>query len=83
MPAPSSTGWSIPGFVTGTGAARLPDLVRYLRGLEHRLDRLPDRPARDAALLATVHAVCDAYRDVLERCPRPGGTSRRCGRSAG
>ncbi len=36
-----------PGFATATGARRLPDLLRYLRAVEHRLDKLPGNPARD------------------------------------
>ncbi|HEY2332448.1 MAG TPA: ATP-dependent RNA helicase HrpA [Acidimicrobiales bacterium] len=36
-----------PGFVTTAGAARLPDLVRYLEAIDHRLDRLPENPRRD------------------------------------
>jgi ATP-dependent helicase HrpA len=31
-----------PGFVTATGTARLPDLVRYLRAADRRLEKLPD-----------------------------------------
>src|SRR4051812_14195486 len=31
-----------PGFVSATGAARLPDVLRYLRAAERRLERLPD-----------------------------------------
>ena len=36
-----------PGFVTATGWRRLPDLVRYLRAIERRLDRLPNDPNGD------------------------------------
>ena len=32
-----------PGFVAATGVRRLPDLLRYLEGIELRLDKLPDR----------------------------------------
>jgi ATP-dependent helicase HrpA len=31
-----------PGFVAATGAVRLPDVLRYLRAAERRLERLPD-----------------------------------------
>ena len=54
-----------PGFVAASGWSRLPDLGRYLRALSHRLDRLPDRPGRDQELMATVHRVQQAYREVL------------------
>ena len=36
-----------PGFAAAAGAARLPDLERWLRAAAHRLDRLPDALARD------------------------------------
>ncbi|MEO3784520.1 ATP-dependent RNA helicase HrpA [Actinocorallia sp. B10E7] len=58
-----------PGFVTGTGFARLPDVLRYLRAIEHRLDRLPENPNRDRQLMAQVAAV----RQEWERAGRPAG----------
>lgn len=36
-----------PGFLAATGAQRLPDLVRYLKGAAVRLQRLPDSAASD------------------------------------
>ena len=36
-----------PGFVTETGARRMPDLLRYLQALGRRLDALPGDAARD------------------------------------
>jgi ATP-dependent helicase HrpA len=38
-----------PGFLAATGARRLPDVVRYLRAADRRLDKLPADPRRDAA----------------------------------
>ena len=37
----------VPGFATRSGAARLPDVERYLHAAARRLERLPDNPARD------------------------------------
>ena len=37
-----------PGFVADTGVRRLRDLDRYLRAMQHRLDRAPANLARDA-----------------------------------
>jgi ATP-dependent helicase HrpA len=45
-----------PGFVTATGAARLPDLVRYLTAMQRRLDALT-APGRDRDRLARVETV--------------------------
>ncbi|MEV5828254.1 ATP-dependent RNA helicase HrpA [Spirillospora sp. NPDC052242] len=56
-----------PGFVTATGAARLPDLVRYLRALQARLDKLPENPNRDRLLAGQVEALKEEYRRTLQR----------------
>ena len=42
------------GFVPSTGAARLPDVDRYVRALQRRLESLPDRLGRDRALMGDV-----------------------------
>jgi ATP-dependent helicase HrpA len=42
------------GFVSRTGWDHLRDLERYVRALGVRLDRLPERPANDAAAMATM-----------------------------
>ncbi|AXB44359.1 ATP-dependent helicase [Amycolatopsis albispora] len=62
-----------PGFVTATGSARLPDLVRYLRAIERRLDKLPSDPARDVERLREVHWLRDEYKSLVDAQPR--GTS--------
>jgi len=46
-----------PGFVTATGATRLPDLVRYLTAMQRRLEKLPERYQRDQGLLWGVQNV--------------------------
>jgi ATP-dependent helicase HrpA len=46
-----------PGFVTATGAARLPDLLRYLQAMQRRLEKLPERYQRDITLLRGVQTV--------------------------
>ena len=58
-----------PGFVTATGYRRLPHLTRYLRGIERRLDKLPENPARDAASMAVAHRVEQAYQQALAGLP--------------
>ncbi len=63
-----------PGFVTGTGRDRLPDLVRYLTALQVRLGKLPGDPARDRSGTAQVAAVQAEVDDVLARfAAAPGG----------
>jgi ATP-dependent helicase HrpA len=36
-----------PGFVAGTGVARLPDVVRYLQALDRRIEKLPREARKD------------------------------------
>ena len=62
-----------PGFVAGTGAQRLPDLVRYLQAISHRLDKAPEDPRRDADRMAAVHQVTATYERVLAQL---GSTAR-------
>jgi ATP-dependent helicase HrpA len=54
-----------PGFVAATGAAHLADLTRYLTAIARRLDRLPQAPAADRERMVRVHAVRDAYEELL------------------
>ncbi|HEX5534582.1 MAG TPA: ATP-dependent RNA helicase HrpA [Actinomycetales bacterium] len=58
------------GFVTETGFRRLPDVLRYLRGMLRRLDKLPEDPGRDKARTAQVHLVQNAYDKLLARQPK-------------
>ncbi|WP_280832125.1 ATP-dependent RNA helicase HrpA [Mycolicibacterium frederiksbergense] len=53
------------GFVTITGIARLTDLARYVTAIARRLERLPQGLAADRERMARVHAVEDAYDDVV------------------
>ncbi len=52
------------GFVTATGYDQLPSLVRYLQGIELRLDKLPERPDRDFEWTQDIQEVWDAYRQL-------------------
>jgi ATP-dependent helicase HrpA len=53
------------GFVTATGHAHLSDVERYLNGILRRLDKLPERPARDADWTYAVQGVWEAYEEAL------------------
>ncbi len=63
------SGLIYPGFVTATGYRRLPQLARYLRGIERRLDKLADSPARDAASMAIAARAEQAYRQTVADLP--------------
>ena len=59
-----------PGFVTATGAGRLADVGRYLRAVDHRIDKLPEDPRRDQARMGDVHALERRYAMLLRRLDR-------------
>ncbi len=56
-----------PGFVTDAGASRLPDLARYLRAAERRLEILPAGPARDQQRMLIVLRLQGEARAVGDR----------------
>jgi ATP-dependent helicase HrpA len=58
-----------PGFVSATGARRVPDLVRYLRAMVRRLDKLAGEQVRDAERMAAVHRTARAYEARLQELP--------------
>jgi ATP-dependent helicase HrpA len=60
------------GFVTTTGAARLPDVLRYLEAIEHRLAKLPEDPGRDRDLTDRIRHLDDE----LVRVPRAEDVAR-------
>ena len=64
-----------PGFIAATGVPRLPDLVRYLRAIVRRLDRLAGDHARDAERMAIVQRSAAAHQSLLREL-RPEARTR-------
>jgi ATP-dependent helicase HrpA len=60
------------GFVATTGRRRLPDVVRYLRAMAHRLEKLPANAARDELWMRQVAAVAAEYEQLRARVPGTG-----------
>jgi ATP-dependent helicase HrpA len=58
-----------PGFVTAAGRSRLRDLVRYIRAIGRRVDRLPREVEVDRARMQRVHQVQAAYRSLVRALP--------------
>ncbi|WP_102143609.1 ATP-dependent RNA helicase HrpA [Mycobacterium hubeiense] len=54
------------GFVTASGATHLNDLARYLTAVGRRLERLPHGIEADRERMLRVHAVEDAYDDLVK-----------------
>ncbi|MCS3456143.1 ATP-dependent helicase HrpA [Aeromonas sp. BIGb0405] len=58
------------GFVTETGWQRLPDLLRYLRAIERRMEKLAIDPNRDRAYMLKVQSVENDYKALLAKMPK-------------
>jgi ATP-dependent helicase HrpA len=65
------------GFVAETGAARLPQLVRYLRAAQHRLAKAADDPHRDSETAWRIRELEDAYADARTRAARSAPDAAR------
>jgi ATP-dependent helicase HrpA len=67
------------GFVRSTGRAHLADLARYLAAVRRRLEQLPRGVEADRQRMARVHAVEDAYDELVRALPsaRQGADSVR------
>jgi ATP-dependent helicase HrpA len=57
------------GFVSTTGRARLTDLARYLTAIRRRLEQLPRGVEADRQRMTRVHAVEDAYDELVRALP--------------
>ncbi len=60
-----------PGFVTGAGVGRLPDLLRYLTAMQRRLDKLPGDAVREQSRIRSLAELADDHRRLLASLP-PG-----------
>jgi ATP-dependent helicase HrpA len=60
-----------PGFVRRSGIERLPDVHRYVRGIEYRLDHLAGDVARDQRRMTEVRPVEREYAEVADRTENP------------
>ena len=60
------------GFVAATGRRRLPDVVRYLKAMAYRLEKLPANAARDELWMRQVAAVAAEYEQLRAQVPATG-----------
>jgi ATP-dependent helicase HrpA len=63
-----------PGFVAETSAGHLPHLVRYLKAVERRLEKLPEDPDLDAVRMQRIAAV---RKEIDALPPGPGKREMR------
>jgi len=53
------------GFVTGSGLDKLDDIIRYLKGILRRLEKLPIDPNQDRLKLIDINKATELYSSVL------------------
>ncbi|QSX35692.1 ATP-dependent RNA helicase HrpA [Shewanella sedimentimangrovi] len=58
------------GFVADCGFGRLSDIIRYLKAIEYRLEKLPVDPVRDKLQLLTIHRVQEALAAQRAKVPK-------------
>lgn len=58
------------GFVEASGWQRLSDVIRYLKAIEIRLDKLPVDPNRDKLHLLSIHHAAAEYQATLAKLPK-------------
>ena len=65
-----------PGFVSRAGTGRLADVLRYARGIEHRMAKIQSEPEKDRVKMRTVHRLEEAFDRLLDAIRDPERRSR-------
>lgn len=58
------------GFATECGWKRLPDILRYMRAIERRLEKLPIDPNKDRVHILKVESMVNEYKKLLNKIPK-------------
>ncbi|TGV20920.1 ATP-dependent RNA helicase HrpA [Pseudoalteromonas sp. MEBiC 03607] len=58
------------GFVSQHGAAKMTDLIRYLKAIERRLEKLPVDPNRDRLCVIELEKVAEQYQKLTNKIPK-------------
>jgi ATP-dependent helicase HrpA len=58
------------GFVSQHGATKLGDLIRYLKAIQRRLEKLPVDPNRDRLCVLELEKVALAYKKLVNKTPQ-------------
>ncbi|MCJ2376667.1 ATP-dependent RNA helicase HrpA [Vibrio sp. ZSDZ34] len=58
------------GFATECGWKRLPDILRYMRAIERRMEKLPIDPNRDRLHMLKIESVTQDYKELLNKIPK-------------
>jgi len=58
------------GFVSAHGANKMPDLIRYLKAIQKRLEKLPVDPNRDRLCVLELEKVAQEYKKLVNKIPK-------------
>ncbi|HFQ5283011.1 TPA: ATP-dependent RNA helicase HrpA [Vibrio vulnificus] len=58
------------GFATECGWKRLPDILRYMKAIERRMEKLPIDPNKDRLHMLKIESVVKDYRELLNKIPK-------------
>ncbi|MDN3610288.1 ATP-dependent RNA helicase HrpA [Vibrio ostreicida] len=58
------------GFATECGWQRLPDILRYMKAIERRMEKLPIDPNKDRLHMLKVESVTQDYKELLNKIPK-------------
>lgn len=58
------------GFATECGWKRLPDILRYMRAIERRMEKLPVNPNKDRLHMLKIESVANKYKELLNKIPK-------------
>ncbi|KJG19219.1 ATP-dependent helicase HrpA [Photobacterium angustum] len=58
------------GFATECGWKRLPDILRYMRAIERRMEKLPIDPNKDRVHILKIESVVNEYKELLNKIPK-------------
>lgn len=58
------------GFATECGWKRLPDILRYMRAIERRMEKLPADPNKDRLHMLKIESVANKYKELLNKIPK-------------
>ncbi|MGC9494584.1 ATP-dependent RNA helicase HrpA, partial [Vibrio genomosp. F10] len=58
------------GFATECGWKRLPDILRYMKAIEKRMEKLPIDPNKDRLHMLKVESATKDYKELLNKIPK-------------
>ncbi|EKG2481804.1 ATP-dependent RNA helicase HrpA [Vibrio vulnificus] len=58
------------GFATECGWERLPDILRYMKAIERRMEKLPIDPNKDRLHMLKIESVVKDYKELLNKIPK-------------